>query len=516
MEKVLFTLILSSILLFSFESKSQDIFSKTGKFYPEVGQRSVLMGHIVNFKEFSDAPKEINLEVDDITIDNIHMFQTEINEKGDFEFDIPIYHSINTYLNYGNGRITPYIFPNDTLILKCEIEKEGYKFSITKVKFDSKNDKFQKDFSKLHEWLYYNQLNNFRDKLSKELTPEQFKTQLLDFEKVLLGRIKNRIENNSLNKTLADYLKFSASYSIYRTIIRESQKIESKQKRQLFLSFLTDSVVFKNEAMLTADYNTFLNSYNFALEPREGFGVETNGKTKEQVQWEMMNGLIENDFKRRDGIWAEYLGSTFIYNSLSQDGLTKPEISLYSKLIKEKFTENYIRQLLLSVCNKARLKNEDHNNLSIPTNAKLSQYDTKTGEEIFDRILKDNKEKVIYIDIWATWCSPCIKLFKHSNRMHEMLKNKDVEFVYLCCRSNEKNWKNIIKTHQLTGTHILLNQKQNDDLRKKLLINALPQFILVDSNGKIINKHAPKPDTEEILIEINKLHICFGQVKANT
>ncbi|SHI41856.1 hypothetical protein SAMN05444280_10236 [Tangfeifania diversioriginum] len=98
MKKVLFTLILSSILLFSFESKSQGIFSKTGKFYPEVGQRSVLMGHIVNFKEFTEAPKVINLEVDDITIDYPHVFKTEINEKDTFKFDIPLYHSINTYL----------------------------------------------------------------------------------------------------------------------------------------------------------------------------------------------------------------------------------------------------------------------------------------------------------------------------------------------------------------------------------------------------------------------------------
>lgn len=86
-----------------------------------------------------------------------------------------------------------------------------------------------------------------------------------------------------------------------------------------------------------------------------------------------------------------------------------------------------------------------------------------------------------------------------------MLNDKNILFVYLCCRSSEDNWKNVIKRHQVIGTHILLNQKQNDELQTMLSIDALPQFILIDSDGKIVNNHAPKPDSEEILNDIKKL-----------
>ena len=501
----LFILVSLTAILFSNKSKSQDIFSQTGKFYPEVEQRSVVIGHFVNILDFPEAPKSIELEVDDITIDFPHTFKTEINNKGEFMFDIPLYHSMNTYLNYEDGRITPYIFPNDTLKMKCEIGKDGFKFRIIEIEFDSKHNKFQNEFLKQYEWLYNNQLSRFYDNLSEKLTPEQYINQLFEFKKALLGNINNRDGTDSLNNIIADYLKYSAIYSIYGSIIRKSEKLENQEERLQLLSFLGDSIVFNRDAMLTSAYNTFLNQYRFAIEPDPEIFVISTGKTKEQVQWEMMSGILEYYFKHRNGIWAEYLGATYIYNSIIKDRVTQSEISLYSKLVKEKFKDTYIRQFLLSMCSDKEKEFKENNNLLIPENAILTKYATESGGKIFDKILEDNKGKVIYIDIWATWCSPCIKLFKHSHRMRETLNNGNVVFVYLCIRSDEDNWKNIIKSHQLTGTHILLNQEQNDELRTKLSINALPQFILVDRKGKIVNYYAPKPDTEEILVEINKM-----------
>jgi len=505
MKKELFILVLLTALFFSNKSKAQEIFSKTGKFYPEVEQRSVIIGHFVNIQDFPEAPKSIELVVEDITIDYPQTFKTEINNKGEFMFDIPLYHSMNTYLNYEDGKITPYIFPNDTLTMKCEIGKDGFKFRIIEIEFDSKHDKFQNEFLKQYEWLNNNQLSSFYGKLSDKLTPEQFKNQLFDFKKGLLESINNRVETDSLNNIIADYLKYSAIYSIYGSIIQKSEKIENQKDRLQLLSFLDDSIVFNREAMLTSAYNTFLNIYRFAMEPYPGIFVVSTGKTEEQVQWETMSGLLEDYFKPRAGIWAEYRGAAYIYNSIIKDGVTQSEIRLYSKLVKEKLKDTYIRQLLLSKCSDKEKEFKENNNLLIPENAILTKYATESGANIFDKILEDNKGKVIYIDIWATWCSPCIELFKHSHRMRETLNNEDVVFVYLCVRSNEDKWENIIKSHQLTGTQILLNQEQNDELRTKLSINALPQFILIDRKGKIVNDHAPKPDSEEILVEINKL-----------
>lgn len=43
---------------------------KTGKFYPEVEQRSVIFGQIENIHDFKNAPREIKLSVDEISINH--------------------------------------------------------------------------------------------------------------------------------------------------------------------------------------------------------------------------------------------------------------------------------------------------------------------------------------------------------------------------------------------------------------------------------------------------------------
>jgi thiol-disulfide isomerase/thioredoxin len=498
------------ILIFSLlackENQQKSEISQSGKFYPEVEQRSVIIGQIKNINEFSDAPRIIELAVDDITIDHQHSFETEIDDNGKFIFDIPLYHSINSYLNYGDARITPYLFPNDTIFLSCQIEKKGFKIGIVSGEFDEKHDKFENEFFKQYQWIHYDQINNFCDKLSKDLTPEELKTQYLSFENEILEKIENRVVKDSLNNTLADYLRYSARYSIYRDVIRLGEKIEDKEKKQEFYSFLTDSIAFNENAMVTGDYKSFLNEYRFNIEPRKNISVVSSGKTKEQVQMEFVTESLKNSFEVRSGVWAEYLAASSIYSfAFREEELTQASINNYVNLINENFKEPYVKQLLLAMCNKTREKVEKIASLTIPSEANLNQYGSLSGADLLDKIVEQNKGNVIYIDIWATWCSPCKEQIPHSQRMHEMLKGEKVSFVYLCCSSEEETWKKVITQYQMNGEHILLNEEQYEYIKTKFSISGIPRYILIDKTGEIINPDAPRPDSDEILNEIDRL-----------
>lgn len=46
----------------------------------------------------------------------------------------------------------------------------------------------------------------------------------------------------------------------------------------------------------------------------------------------------------------------------------------------------------------------------LPSNA-LSQDIQKAGIQDFKNIVESNKGKVLIINFWATWCSPCVKEF---------------------------------------------------------------------------------------------------------
>lgn len=480
--------------------------SQSGKFYPEVEQRAVLIGLITNINEFPDAPREIELAVDDITIDHQHSFETQVNDSGEFIFDIPLYHPINSYLNYGDARITPYLFPNDTMRVKCQIDKKGFKIGIVSGEFDERHNQFENEFFKQYRWIHYKQINSFRDKLSKDATPQELKHQYLNFEKELLANIEKRVVKNSLNDTLADYLRYSAKYSIYRDIIMLTRKMEDKNEKQRLLSFLTDSIAFDKDAMVTGDYGSFLNAYRFYVEPRKSLSVVSSGRTKEEVKIEFITKSLNQSFGVRSGIWAEFLAASNMYgHAFREEEITQSMISKYTEIIKANFNDPYVRQLLLAMCHETIVKVDEIMNKTIPSEANLNQYDSLSGADLFDKIIEQNKGNVIYIDIWATWCSPCKAQIPHSQRMHEIFKGQKVSFVYLCCSSEEETWKKVITQYQMKGEHILLNKEQYEYLKNKFSISGIPRYILLDKTGEIINPDAPRPDSEEILHEINRL-----------
>ncbi|MEK6657188.1 MAG: redoxin domain-containing protein, partial [Nitrospirota bacterium] len=53
-----------------------------------------------------------------------------------------------------------------------------------------------------------------------------------------------------------------------------------------------------------------------------------------------------------------------------------------------------------------------------------------------DVSLKDFKGKVVFINFWATWCSPCKKEFPELNKFYETYKDNDL--VVLAVNSDLK------------------------------------------------------------------------------
>ncbi len=492
--------ILLTIILFSCNKKNynNDKSYKFDKFYPDVEQRSVLIGQITNFKDVFGAPNKITLGVDDIVIDSQHSFETEIDKDGNFIFDIPLYNPINTYLQYGDGRITPYLFPNDTLFLKCEIDRKGLRVGFISGEFDDKHNKFQNDFMNLDNWIHYAQLRRFNNNISHDASAQEIKEKYLEYEKVLLDEIENKITNDNLSDFFGEYLKYSAKYSIYAEIIKSGRKIQNMEEKNEYFSFLSDSIIFNEKALITSDYHYFHNMYRFGVESRPRVFLEPKERTKEEFREEITTKKLEEDLKMRDGIWSEFLAaSNMFFTGFLEEEIDQSVITSYSNLIETHFKDPYVRQLLLSKCDETRAKVAKINKQKMPKDATVNQFESLTGNKLLNNILSENKDKIIYIDIWATWCSPCKRQLPHSVKMQEMFP--DVSFVYLCCQSDENSWHNVIKQYQINGTHILLTEDQFDYMKEKFSISGVPHYILIDKNGNVCFNSYPGCKTEKVI-----------------
>jgi thiol-disulfide isomerase/thioredoxin len=122
--------------------------------------------------------------------------------------------------------------------------------------------------------------------------------------------------------------------------------------------------------------------------------------------------------------------------------------------------------------------------------------------KVFKEIKDKCKDKVIYFDIWGTWCGGCINALPHTNNLHNELKNKDIEFVYICLMSKEDDWKRIIKKHKLKGIHYLFEKDQYEKLGDLLNTYGIPRYIIIDKNGGILDDNAKPPYSRALKNEL--------------
>jgi thiol-disulfide isomerase/thioredoxin len=125
--------------------------------------------------------------------------------------------------------------------------------------------------------------------------------------------------------------------------------------------------------------------------------------------------------------------------------------------------------------------------------------------EIFSELKEIHKNKIIYIDLWGTWCKACIMQFHFSNELHERLKNKPIEFVYLCCKSKKDKWQDGIEKYKLQGTHYLLTQDQYSVFSSEFNFTGLPRYMIIDKNGNIVNDNAQGPNNVNLYSELSEL-----------
>ena len=115
--------------------------------------------------------------------------------------------------------------------------------------------------------------------------------------------------------------------------------------------------------------------------------------------------------------------------------------------------------------------------------------------------LEDFKSKLIYIDVWATWCKPCIESIPHWNRLVEQYKsNKDVVFITVSTDKMEdkEKWLQALNKYKFKGLHFISAGGLESEFAKKFLIFSYPTNILIDKEGHIIQIKAKDPKTVDL------------------
>ncbi len=119
---------------------------------------------------------------------------------------------------------------------------------------------------------------------------------------------------------------------------------------------------------------------------------------------------------------------------------------------------------------------------------KKFEFKTKTidGKEIDSSILKDSK--LTMVNIWATYCGPCIEEMPDIQKLYEEVKGEKINVIGLISdtpdEDNEELAKKILSKKAVKYTNIIPDESIKNNILKD--ISGVPTTFFVDSEGNII------------------------------
>lgn len=164
-----------------------------------------------------------------------------------------------------------------------------------------------------------------------------------------------------------------------------------------------------------------------------------------------------------------------------------------ASVVINEIKDDYFRQQVIDLNNyyeELAKQNEEAVNKVIAPSSNVEGL--TDGKAIIDKIVEPYKGKIVYMDVWGTWCPPCIEAIKDSPKLKESVKDYDIVYIYFHAGGDMEEigetWKGAIAELGLTKqnyVHYLLPRDQQQMVTEYLKLDGYPFYVLFDKQGNM-------------------------------
>ncbi len=150
----------------------------------------------------------------------------------------------------------------------------------------------------------------------------------------------------------------------------------------------------------------------------------------------------------------------------------------YLKLLKEDYPGDMIVKLATDLVG---------DNLALKVGASIPNFEFSEMNENTSITKESLKDKVYLIDLWATWCSPCLEELPYLTEVYEEYSDKGFDIVSIAMWDDAEDIKEFQNKHwKMPWKNVFVSSEDINQVAKLLEVKFLPKVMLVDQNGEII------------------------------